>query len=125
MNSQDPDQRPPDEATDLARSRALFEHAVERLDPSAGNQLRLIRRDALASASMVRVGKLAWTGAAAMVAVLLGLAWWLPRTTGPAPAAAPMVAESTDVPFPLDDDAELYAWLGDAPVAVDPPGGSL
>ena len=125
MNSQDPDRRPPGDATDPARSRALFEHAVERLDTSAGNQLRLMRRDALASASTMRFGTLAWTGAGAMAAVLLGLAWWLPRTTGPAPAAAPVVAESTDAVLPLEDDAELYAWLGDAPVAVDPPGGSL
>ena len=99
MNSQDPDRRPPGDATDPARSRALFEHAVERLDASAGNQLRLMRRDALASASTVRIGKLAWTGAAAMAAVLLGLAWWLPRDNRTSARGGSAWSPSRRMPF--------------------------
>lgn len=125
MSGRDPYERPSGDPPGPARSRELFEQSVEQFDAAAGNRLRLMRRDALAAASTARFGKLAWTGAVAMAALLLGLAGWLPRAGEPAPAAAPVVAESTDAGFPLEDDTELYAWLADAPVAVDPPGGPL
>jgi hypothetical protein len=32
-------------------------------------------------------------------------------------------ADAADAVLTPDDDADLYAWLGDAPVAVDPPQG--
>ena len=125
MIGQDPDRTSKDAAPGKAESRDLFERAVDQLDAATSNRLRLLRREALASASVARPGKLAWSGAGAAAALLLGLAWWSPWTTGPTPTTAPEVAEATDTVFPLEDDAELYAWLADAPVAVDPPGGSL
>ena len=68
-------------------------------------------------------------GAMALLAgclVIIGLAWWLPRGAGPSSGSA-IVAADNGIGIPVDDDQEaLYAWLGDAPVAVEAyPGDSL
>jgi hypothetical protein len=134
MNGHDPEQNENNKRTAAVASRALFERSVERLDVGTANRLRLARRDALNSPASIGAPR-AWTAAVAASALLaLGLAWWLPRSTTHSTGAAPAVvsvpavspqasADATDVALSADDDADLYAWLGDAPVAVDPPEG--
>ncbi len=102
-----------------ARARESFENSVAGLDQSTSNRLRLLRREALCAArAPARVWGLPL--AATAVAVLaLGLAW---RTnTNPAavprPAPADAAEEISANGFPSEEDADLYAWLGDAPVA--------
>lgn len=125
MSDREPkDQRRSDDIA--ARARESFAHAVDSLDVASANRLRLLRREALASrASPARSWLLPATAVAAGV-LALSLAW---RTstgpTAPAPAptpAAPVVTEDeSPLPFPSEDEATLYAWLGEAPVAT--PGG--
>ena len=103
-----------------ARARALFERSVQQLDEAALRRLRLARRSALASASAPR--RRAWpAGVAAAALLVLGMAWWLPRTApAPAtPAASPASSADEPVLAEADEDADLYAWLGEAPVAAD------
>lgn len=102
-----------------ARARESFENSVAGLDHAASNRLRLMRREALCAArAPARVWGLPL--AATAVAVLaLGLAW---RTnTNPAavprPAPADAAEEISANGFPSEEDADLYAWLGEAPVA--------
>lgn len=105
------------------KARALFERSVQQLDESSVRRLRLARRSTLASAPAPR--SRAWPAVAAAVALLaLGLGWWLPQhrpaavpvsgTAMPAPALAEEPLPAAD-----DEDADLYAWLGEAPVAAD------
>ena len=101
-----------------ARAREAFEHSVAGLDQGTGNRLRLMRREAIA-ATQVRARSWGLSLAAAAVAVFaVGLAW---RGSAPLPPAAPASAGAVDeapaTGFPSDEDADLYAWLGDAPVA--------
>jgi ferric-dicitrate binding protein FerR (iron transport regulator) len=105
------------------RARQLFETAVERLDTPAAQRLQRARRHALDArpvpARMRLVGIPAGAFAAAVLA--LGLAWWLP---GRAPVPGEAAATATASPLDADamvtaEDAELYAWLGDAPVATE------
>ncbi|HMB55728.1 MAG TPA: hypothetical protein VKM35_00800 [Arenimonas sp.] len=96
-------------------ARALFDRASARLDTATANRLRLARREAL-SAPRHRPMFLP-VGAAAAAVLAIGLVWWLPK---PAVDVAPTTAEtSTDPALLGEDDTELYAWLGDAPVAPD------
>lgn len=124
MNSQDRQDHAPDAIT--ARARHLFDRASSQLDARTANTLRLARREALAPSRPMRRG--AWIPAgAAMAAVLaVGLSWWLPQQSAVAPTATGELAAVTAVnpALAVDDDAELYAWLGDAPVAVEPANGS-
>ena len=133
MNGHDPEQNESKDRIPAEAARALFERSVERLDVGTANRLRLARRDALNSPANIRAPRLLPAAVAASALLALGLAWWLPRVTQPA-AVAPTAIGSPDVqsPAPIDsadavlsadDDADLYAWLGDAPVAVDPPQG--
>ena len=104
--------------------KALFEDAVQRLDLGAANRLRLARRAALAGAAPAARRGRAWLPALAAAAVLvLGLAWWLPRGPAPAPVAPPALAsEDAAVVAEDSEDAELYAWLAEAPVAAEADG---
>lgn len=108
----------PQDAVIRARSREAFEQSVADLDQATGNRLRLMRREALARA---RPQARSWAlpFAATAVAVLaIGLAWraglepGIPAATGPT-----AVDEVSANGFPTEEDAELYAWLGEAPVA--------
>ncbi len=126
MNSQDQQNDAPEAIT--ARARDLFDRASTQLDARTANTLRLARREALAPSRPKRRG--AWIPAgAAMAAVLaVGLSWWLPQQSTVVPGASgefvAVPAASTELA--VDDDAELYAWLGDAPVAIEPAkGGAL
>jgi hypothetical protein len=109
-----------------AKARALFERSVQQLDEASVRRLRLARRAALAGRAPVPHWR-AWPAGLAAAAVLaLGLVWWLPRDP-PAPQPAQHVAASAAVRAPADEpvlaeadeDADLYAWLGEAPVATD------
>ena len=97
--------------------RALFDEAVDGLDGDTARRLRLMRREALAGAHAAPAR--GWLPAAAFATALLalGLGWRIAQ----APVAAP--ATPTNVASPVDlaaeEDAALYAWLGEAPVAVE------
>jgi hypothetical protein len=98
------------------KSRALFDQASELLDPATGNRLRLMRRDALAAPRRMPYRWLP-LGAAAATLLGVGLTWWLPQRGAPALPAAITVSD-TDPDLLPDDDTEIYAWLGEAPVAT-------
>jgi hypothetical protein len=103
-------------------ARECFERSVDALPPATANRLRLARRAALANAS-ARRPLVAWTlplGAAA--ALVLGLAWWRQAPAPALPATAQATARAlpdAGGPAADDDDAALYAWLADTPVASD------
>ena len=130
--------RAQDGVGDAARSR--FERAVHDLPAATSNRLRLARRDALAgnTPGRRRAGWAIPVGATA--ALLLGIAWWRQAPApGPAPGVAlPSVTQasasrnpgarqagSSVVELPSEDEAELYAWIADTPVASDAQGGAL
>jgi hypothetical protein len=109
-----------------AKARALFERSVEQLDEASVRRLRLARRSALAGRAPVPRWR-AWpAGLAAATVLAFGLAWWLPRTRVAAPPA-PLARVTAPAAEPADDallaegdeDADLYAWLGEAPVAAE------
>jgi hypothetical protein len=116
-----------------SKERELFERAVRGLDERGARRLRLARRSLLASARSPAPRWRAWSAGLAMASVLgLGLAWWWPQQHGSAPAAtAPVAAHAAaaDADEPVlaeaDEDADLYAWLAEAPVASDTPGHHL
>jgi len=128
MNSHDPEDLPSDDAAARAATRELFERSVDRIDVATGNRLRLMRRDALAtSAPHASTSLRRWLPAtfAASFALLLGLAWWLPRVPDQAAVTAPERIDASESVYPAEDEVELYAWLGEAPVAVDTQGDAL
>ena len=119
-----------------ARARALFERSVQEMDEVAVKRLRLARRSTLAAAEPARTHWQGWAGGLAAASVLaLGLAWWWPRESGAPAHAVPVAATpaanpadpSSDDPVlaEADEDADLYAWLAEAPVAADAPGHRL
>jgi hypothetical protein len=118
MNGHDPEKDRTMTDSVSKQSRALFEQASENIDPATGNRLRLMRRDALANGRRRMPQRWLPLGAAAATLLAIGLTWWLPqRNTSQPPAANSEVAGDVDL-LP-DDDTEMYAWLGDAPVATD------
>jgi len=124
MNGQGPEHGPPPDA--LATSRELFESAVGQLDTATGNRLRLMRRHAQAAPAAPVARWLVPAGAAAMALLVATLTWWQWRGAEPAAEPASMAAAASVDRFPNEDDAELYAWLGEAPVATDVArGGAL
>jgi len=128
MNGRDPDHREAGEAAGPAAARDLFERSVERIDVATGNRLRLMRRDALASSMRAPNSTRRWLPAAglASAALVVTLALLLPREPEPSIASGQEPIDVSETVFPAEDEAELYAWLGEAPVAVDPPqGGTL
>jgi len=117
-----------------ARARTLFERSVQELDEAAVKRLRLARRATLADASEAGLRWRPWAGGLAAASVLaLGVAWWWPRTqvapevpVAMAPATAPTDPGSDEpVLAEADEDADLYAWLAEAPVAAERPGHRL
>lgn len=97
-------------------ARSLFDEAVHGLDADTAKRLRLMRREALAGAEPT--GGRRWLPAAAFATAVLalGLGWRIAR-----PPAAPAAPAEVALPVDLaaEEDAMLYAWLGEAPVAVD------
>lgn len=125
MNGHEPEHRDRTPRPLPDRARALFELSVVELDAAAGNRLRLLRRAVVGEQRPPGRYRLAAAGASAAVALVLGLAWWRPGMAPSAPTAAPAaLAEPGELLLDADDDAELYAWLGDAPVAVEPARGA-
>jgi len=115
-----------------AKARELFERSVAELDEAAVKRLRLARRSTLAAERAPAPRWQGWAGGLVAAGVLaLGLAWWWPRETnpGPAPVAATTASAPATADEPVlaeaDDDADLYAFLADAPVAADAPGHHL
>jgi hypothetical protein len=126
MNGHEPEHRDRGSPSLPERARQLFELSVTELDAAAGNRLRLLRRTAV---SEQRPPRRRWPAAAATgaaAALLLGLAWWRPASAPTAPAVPPaaMIEHGELLLEAEDDDAELYAWLGDAPVAVETARGA-
>jgi hypothetical protein len=111
------------------KARASFERAVGDLPVATANRLRLARRNALvrdaghpASARIAR-----WRiPLAAAAVVLLGLGWWrqseAPIVAPSAPVAARAAPAAAPPSLPMlanEDEADLYDWLAEAPVATD------
>ena len=94
--------------------RKLFEEAVVDLDAATAN---LMRREALSATAPARPRVLlpALGFAAAVLAV--GLGW---RAANPPVPAGNVIAEPVPaIELASDEDAALYAWLGEAPVASE------
>lgn len=101
------------------RFKVLFEDTVSSIDAASANRLRLMRRQALAASEPRRARPLLLPVAAAGAALLaLGLAWRF-QAAPAAPAPAPVADAALALDLPTDEDAALYAWLGEAPVAAD------
>ena len=106
------------------RARGLFERSVEQLDDAAIRRLRLARRSTLASEVVTGIGWRAWPAGLAVAGVLaLGLAWGWPREAARPQAPVASAHAQADAEDPVlaeaDDDADLYVFLADAPVAAD------
>lgn len=100
--------------------KGLFEDAVSSLDAASANRLRLMRRQTLSGAQPHRGSprRLLPVAVACAAVLALGLAWRFQ----PAPVATPPAPVSDAGPalgLPAGEDAALYAWLGEAPVAAD------
>jgi hypothetical protein len=116
----------PDPITD--RARDLFDRASDGLDQGMAFRLRRARHDAQQPRPVRRaLPMFVPAGAFAAAALALGLAWWLPQHAAVAPAADPPVAISTAEldALVIEEDAELYAWLAEAPVATVAAGPQL
>jgi hypothetical protein len=96
------------------KSRAVFEHSVATLDVATANRLRLMRRDTLAQSAPSRF-KSFLIPVSASFAIALGVAIFLPQFQ-----ASKAVTEQDSVYIAAEDDAdaEMLAWLADAPVDV-------
>lgn len=100
------------------KARALFDRASAGLDQGMAFRLRRAREAALQAN---RPPSRAWgvpAGAFAAAVLALGLAWWLPARTGPATVAPDSLASEDIEALVMAEDAELYAWLAEAPVAT-------
>lgn len=98
-------------------AKQLFEDAVASLDAGTTNRLRLMRRQALSQPHPRRVGMRLLPAVAFGAALLaLSLAWRFESAPTPSPAAADT---ELALGLPEDEDAALYAWLGEAPVAAE------
>lgn len=122
MNSQDDDSAAVRSVASKARRE--FESAVDAIDAGTGNRLRLMRREALAGTQARDRGWLVPSIAVAAAVLAIGIAWRQPAVPGDPASPALAVDEAAQLGFPSDDEAELYAWLGEAPVAT-PTGDTL
>lgn len=126
MKETDSTTPPPMRPEDLDKVRALFARSAEQLDVATTNRLRVMRRDALTADAP---GEAAWrwpTGILAASLLVAALTWMRPSSRQPQVAPVAESAPPEDAALAVADDAELYAWLGEGPVAVDAsPGESL
>ena len=106
----------PDDSADTAR--ALFGRASDQLDQGMAFRLRRAREAALQSRPAPARAWSVPAGAFAAAVLALGLAWWLPGRPGAAPAAPDALASEDIEALVVAEDAELYAWLAEAPVAA-------
>lgn len=105
MNSHDPI---------AAKSRTVFEHSVATLDVATANRLRLMRRDTLSQDVPGRF-KSFLIPVSTGLAIALGVAILLPQFQ-----SGKSVTEQDTFYISAEDDAEaeMLAWLADAPVEV-------
>jgi len=101
----------------LDRARDLFARASDRLDQGMAFRLRRAREAALRPAPVPHGRRLWPAGAVAASVMALGLAWWLPARLGPESPVAGTLANDEVEALVMAEDAELYAWLAEAPVA--------
>lgn len=117
MNSQEGNETNPAIDPLTEKSRALFDRASEHLDLATGNRLRRMRRAALAREHGHPGRQWLPLGVAAAALLAIGLAWWpTQRDTPVLPASTATAVDQEPLP---DEDTELYAWLGEAPVATE------
>ncbi len=107
MNSHDPI---------AAKSRAVFEHSVATLDVVTANRLRLMRRDTLSQDASSRL-KSFLIPVSTGLAIALGVAIFLPQFQ-----TTKAITEQDTLYISAEDDAEaeMLAWLADAPVEISP-----
>jgi hypothetical protein len=118
MNSHEPEANQPSNNAMTEKSRTLFARASAQLDPATSNRLGVMRREALAGARPRTPHRWLPLGAAAATLLGIGIGWWLPqRNAAVAPNEISINASDQDL-LP-EDDAEIYDWLGEAPVAVN------
>lgn len=115
----------PDPITD--RARDLFERASDGLDQGMAFRLRRARHDAQQTRPLRRaLPMFVPAGAFAAAALALGLAWWLPQRAAVAPADPAVAVGTAELDaLVIEEDAELYAWLAEAPVATAAAGPQL
>ena len=115
----------------LRRARLLFDAQVASLDPGRAGRLRAARRDALGRTATQPPSR--WWPAGGLVTAALALALVLPERSTLAPEHAREAPSATTVPgdarslaataalvdessAELEEDADFYAWLAEAPV---------
>lgn len=96
------------------KSRTVFEHSVATLDVATANRLRLMRRDTLSRQAPGRF-KAFLIPVSASLAIALGVALFLPQLQS---AKAFTEQDTVYISTEDDADAEMLAWLADAPVEV-------
>lgn len=101
----------------LDRARELFDRASNRLDQGMAFRLRRAREAALRPAPTATVRRFWPAGAVTASVMALGLAWWLPSQMALQPDVAEPLAGTEVEALVMAEDAELYAWLAEAPVA--------
>ncbi|MEO7252435.1 MAG: hypothetical protein ABIW30_07505 [Arenimonas sp.] len=122
MNSHDTDHDARVDPAGLSRARELFEHSVQRIDPATATRLRHMRRELLSGPQRTTRPWLIPAAATMSALLILAMTHWLPAASTSA-APAPETIAVDDSVFAADEDAELYAWLGEGPVAVGNAGG--
>lgn len=123
MNGHDTDHAVRVDPAGLPRARELFEHSVQGIDPATASRLRRIRRELLSGPQRSTRPWLLPAAATLSTVLILAIVHWSPQAGSP-PAHAPAAIAVDDSVYAADDDAELYAWLGEGPVAVGNAGGN-
>jgi hypothetical protein len=105
-----------------SRARQDFEQAVVHLDQATVNRLRLMRRETLATPRAAPARRLVPMAAFAAGALALVMGWRMNTVEPPFGSTADLLEPGTTAE-PANEIAvgedELYAWLGEAPVASD------
>ncbi|MFY2765483.1 hypothetical protein [Arenimonas sp. MALMAid1274] len=126
MTSRDPNPSPGHDRVHV-RARALFDRASDGVDQGMAYRLRRARQEALQPRSAPRPGRgLVPVGAFAAAVLAVGVSWWSlqPSVAPPVDPEAAQLSSEIDALL-VEEDADLYAWLADAPVAVANRGPGL
>ena len=110
-----------------ARAKTLFDRASQGLDQGMAYRLRRARQEAQQPRPATRTHRgLVPVGAFAAAVLAVGVSWWSLQpatTTGVEPTTA-LTPSEIDA-LVAEEDAELYAWLAEAPVAIAGTGPNL